>query len=277
VRITGRQHQRRSIEALLEQERRSPNPPDAVRDSVRERIQTTLGAEIGKAQLLEHRIARPRPPLRVVPKVARPVLASLLAYAPLALASLGAVGIAGGVVYMNMPREVRQHLLGAVPGPATDRSAPSLPPDPEPKPASPTAAEANPSVQSGVASDDADVVSASSRPRAIRAAPQATAPAPLASVAGRDRSLAEESALLERARFDVQHGSGARALQALAAHERRFPEGRMLEQREALTIQALIQTGRRDEASRRAKRFRERFPGSLMLQVIQSALDSEEP
>ena len=98
---------------------------------------------------------------------------------------------------------------------------------------------------------------------------------PAAPASNRDLSLAEESALLEEARSDLLRGSATGALQALATHERRFPAGRMLEQREALTIQALVGAGRRDEASRRAGQFRERFPGSLMLEVIQAALHHE--
>jgi outer membrane protein assembly factor BamD (BamD/ComL family) len=108
------------------------------------------------------------------------------------------------------------------------------------------------------------------RHRTSRVALPAVAPS-----LGRDVSLAEESALLEEARSDLLRGSASGALQALATHERRFPAGRMVEQREALTIQALVDAGRRDEASRRARQFRERFPGSLMLEVIQSALDNE--
>ena len=137
----SRTERKRLIQALLERERRDPGPPEAVRADVSERVEVTLGADVGNAQVLARQIARrPRPSLALVPRVAKPALASLLAYAPIALASLGAVTVAGGVAYLSVPVELKERLLGAStlvatrkqqsPGGRLARGYPDCPPQP---------------------------------------------------------------------------------------------------------------------------------------------------
>jgi hypothetical protein len=80
VSLFDRRERSRKLEALLEEERRQQGPPALVRDSVGERVEATLGAEISIARLLEHQIGRPsHPRLRLVRNVTRPAVASLLA------------------------------------------------------------------------------------------------------------------------------------------------------------------------------------------------------
>jgi hypothetical protein len=203
----------------------------------------------------------------------------------MARASLGAVGLASGVAYVNLPHQMKEPVRRALRLPSDDH--PSVPLDPfglrpveaplDPStPIPPPVPVGSHRSVAPVGSPGAEAVRGSAiKRRTSKVASRAGSPGPV--VSAHDLSLGEESALLEQARADLLRGSGVRALQALATHERRFPEGRMSEQREALTIQALAQTGRRDEAYWRAKRFRERFPGSLMLEVIRSALEGEEP
>jgi hypothetical protein len=94
-------------------------------------------------------------------------------------------------------------------------------------------------------------------------------------VAGHDAGLAAERRILDAARRAVAGGRGADALAALDRHAREFPRGRLSEEREALWIQALIGTGRREEARQRASRFRRSFPRSLLLQAIEAALGNK--
>lgn len=81
----------------------------------------------------------------------------------------------------------------------------------------------------------------------------------------RDLSLSAERALLEVARAALAKGETAAALDALTQHERDFANGRLVEEREALMIRALLTAGRDAEAQARTARFKERFPESLLL------------
>jgi hypothetical protein len=86
--------------------------------------------------------------------------------------------------------------------------------------------------------------------------------------------LSQEQALLDPARASLAHGDGAGALARLALHERRFPNGALAQEREAMTIRALVLTGDRDRARARAAAFRSRYPGSLLWPMIAASLDA---
>jgi TolA-binding protein len=73
-----------------------------------------------------------------------------------------------------------------------------------------------------------------------------------------------ELAILQRARAAVARGDFASAIEALRDHQRRFPRGKLGEEREALRVKALAGLGRHDDARRAAERFRERFPDSVL-------------
>ena len=81
-----------------------------------------------------------------------------------------------------------------------------------------------------------------------------------------------ELGLLQRARAGVASGKFAAALEAIAEHQRRFPSGRLREERDALRINALAGLGRNDEARTYAKRFRERYPNSVLSSRIEERL-----
>jgi len=102
------------------------------------------------------------------------------------------------------------------------------------------------------------------------APPPAAAPPPRRPVSPRPAAsnLATESALVERARTALGRGDATAALAAVDEHARRFPQGTMTEERDAVRIQALALAGRRDEARLRARDFRARFPHSLSGPVI---------
>jgi hypothetical protein len=51
-------------------------------------------------------------------------------------------------------------------------------------------------------------------------------------------------------------------------HERRYPNGLLVQEREVMAVRALALLGRSEEAHARADRFRSRFPSSLLLPAL---------
>lgn len=96
-------------------------------------------------------------------------------------------------------------------------------------------------------------------------APSATVAAP---------SAAEEEVAIQQIHSALGRGDTAAALAAVAAHEKRFPNGQQADAREALAVQALMRAGRRDEAEARASRFKKRFPNSFYQSIVDQALGS---
>ena len=95
--------------------------------------------------------------------------------------------------------------------------------------------------------------------------------APVASSAARVADLAGERALLDVARTALARSDGANALVACEEHGRRFPSGALVEEREAIAIQALVLENRRSDAVARAERFRKRHPRSILLPAVLAA------
>jgi hypothetical protein len=87
-----------------------------------------------------------------------------------------------------------------------------------------------------------------------------------------DATLAEERTLLEQARSALSRGKGTEALHAVAEHERRFARGLLTEERHSLRVHALQLAGRHDEAREQARKFREKYPQSILLPAIEEAL-----
>lgn len=101
----------------------------------------------------------------------------------------------------------------------------------------------------------------------VEAPPKPVVPvveAPANPVGGRDVSLSAERALLEVARAAMAKGDLPATFTALGKHERDFANGRLVEEREALFIQALHAAGREAEAASRTERFNKQFPDSLL-------------
>lgn len=85
-------------------------------------------------------------------------------------------------------------------------------------------------------------------------------------------SLSEEERLLDRARTALTRGEPQAGLAPLARHEARFPNGQLVEEREALYVRILVALERDEEATVRATAFRRRFPDSLFKTVVDNAL-----
>jgi hypothetical protein len=86
--------------------------------------------------------------------------------------------------------------------------------------------------------------------------------------------LTEERVLLDEARQALIQGEPERALGRLHLHRTRFSDGLLVEERDAMQVEALVHAGRYEEARRRAGDFRSRFPGSLFLPTVESAIAS---
>ncbi len=89
---------------------------------------------------------------------------------------------------------------------------------------------------------------------------------------GSDVDLAGERALIDRARAALGRGQSDDALTALEAHAKKYPHGRLVEEREALSVDALARAGRLDAARARASRFRAMYPNSVFGAFVDDAV-----
>jgi hypothetical protein len=96
---------------------------------------------------------------------------------------------------------------------------------------------------------------------------------PIAPSAPKKSDLDAERSILEIARTALGRGEPASAMVQLDLHAQRFPYGQLVEEREALYVQALARAGRMPEARARAARFEKRFPNSLLLPVVTAATE----
>ncbi len=132
--------------------------------------------------------------------------------------------------------------------------------------------------------DDAVEAPAARRPQPARAlafadtAAADPAPAPRSRLARAHRPLspresyAAELQLLQRAQSAYARRDYSAALAVAAEHARRFPTGRLAEEREALRVRSLVSVGRGDEAGAALNSFMSRFPRSVLLSRLQVAV-----
>lgn len=101
-----------------------------------------------------------------------------------------------------------------------------------------------------------------------------------AAAAKKSASLSEaewiELQVLRPAQQAAWKGDFASALAAVADHQRRFPSGRLAEEREALRVKALLGLGRIGEAQSAGAAFRRRFPQSALLERINAMLEKQK-
>ncbi len=99
--------------------------------------------------------------------------------------------------------------------------------------------------------------------RASRPTPSRARVAPATPDSAQQASLLrEESQLVERARAALRGGDPSQALLLLETARTRFPNGVLEQERQALTIEALANTGHEADAGRRAAVFLKTYPGS---------------
>lgn len=160
------------------------------------------------------------------------------------------------------------------PAPSVSSAArPSVPPTPEPGPPEPGAREPEPVTREAAREGPPRSTSSARGERAevarLPAARTAKASSQIPSTlvdeppkAAAD-SLAEELALLDRARVALRSGHSAQALRHLQQYEGRFPNGSLGFEAEVLRVQVLFAAGSREAASERAKRLLRRNPNSV--------------
>ena len=78
-------------------------------------------------------------------------------------------------------------------------------------------------------------------------------------------SYAAELDLLQRAQAAYAEREFSGALVLVAEHARRFPNGRLAEEREALRVRSLARSEHAEEAHRAAEAFANRFPRSVLM------------
>jgi len=115
-------------------------------------------------------------------------------------------------------------------------------------------------------------VSSASAPASAAAAHASAVPS-----VGAENGLAAERVLLDVARGEIERQNGAAALAATREHERRFPHGLLVQEREAMAVRALVLLGRRDEARARTDRFRAHYPGSVLTQALEAQTAAPAP
>ena len=84
--------------------------------------------------------------------------------------------------------------------------------------------------------------------------------------------LAAEQHLLDAARAAIVAGEPERAVAQLERHRTQFPDGLLVEERDAMMVEALAKSSRTSEARALAESFRARYPGSLFAATVDSAV-----
>ena len=109
---------------------------------------------------------------------------------------------------------------------------------------------------------------------AVPAAASASARPPASAAPG--AGLAEEVALLDRARRAIRAGDAAGALALLDGYRTSFPRGLLAPEASVLRIDALMATGQRARAQAESRSFLQKFPGSPHAVRLRGQLDSPE-
>ena len=113
-------------------------------------------------------------------------------------------------------------------------------------------------------------------PPDVKPKAEASPPHPARAVPKADPFTAELE-LLQRAHSAYTRREFSLALALVTEHARRFPRGRLAEQREALRVRSLVGSGHTDEAHRAAAAFAVRFPRSVLLSRVEGSPESSEP
>lgn len=88
--------------------------------------------------------------------------------------------------------------------------------------------------------------------------------------------LAEELALIDKARVAVASGQGSQALKLLDEHDRRFAGGQLAPEALVLRIEALVGMGRMSDAARLGDAYLAAFPKSAYARRVRSLLGRAE-
>jgi len=266
------------LEKLFAAERRRPDPSPELRQQLWAGVATGLSI--------------PAPPSPAAPPAATAASGAVKAAAiKISLGKAVAIGVlsvgVGGTGVAILDRAAR-HAPAVAPTVAARmiaapvRSAPQLAPAPQApavqavQPSAPDVARTLGVAPTPTLRPTPAVPSAAPTHRAPRLAPSPVDPQTTLPRAAppdpHDASLAAERALLDRARTALVRGRPSEAFEATLEHEVDFGDGRLLEERQVLQIQALLGLGRQTEAKRLAEAFRQSHPDSLLLPAVDQAL-----
>jgi hypothetical protein len=113
-------------------------------------------------------------------------------------------------------------------------------------------------------------------PKPPPAEPRTAKTKPAGSAKSAGDAYAMELRVLQPAQRAVARQDFASALAAIAEHDRRFPSGKLAEEREALRVKALLGLGRSEDAQRAGAGFRKSFPRSVLGQRVDKMLSTEK-
>jgi len=97
-----------------------------------------------------------------------------------------------------------------------------------------------------------------------------------AKISAEEDAYAMELRVLQPAQQAVARQDFVSALATIREHQRRFPSGKLAEEREALRVKALLGLGRFQEARRAGAAFRTHFPHSALLGRIDAMLGKQQ-
>jgi hypothetical protein len=243
------------------------------------------------SRLLVAERSRPAPPAameaRVLARIGRDLLANVpLAGPPTAGAppSLPLSGVRPSRFY-RLPMTIGLAALSGLGGAGIhallQKTPRTMSPIAAPSAPAPLAAPAVPPTVQPAIIDSAPPVNAAHRPEAPGPARRQASSDRSAAPPGdddhrlpRDGELAAERALLEQARTALARSKPADALALLSRHQREFTKGRMVEERQALTILSLVADHQVGAARANAAKFRREFPNSMLLRTIDAAIEA---
>ena len=264
------------LRKLIELDRHAADPPDEVKLSVARRVDRSL--ELGGV------LSAPPPGLGLqvprsidssAPVVPPPVAGGLFAWKAVGGAAIAVV--IGGAIALSLamrpphpstsPRGADRVALAAMPLAQPGGAHALVGPEADPRAPRGVAAERGVPAAVTMPAGATPRKAASARSSTGRRAASAHAPSSI-------DSLAAERIILDDARAALVRHDAAAALSALRSHDRSFPRGQLLEERESMRVQALALA--RDFAALRAagERFLRRFPQSMFLPIVEQALET---
>jgi hypothetical protein len=113
-------------------------------------------------------------------------------------------------------------------------------------------------------------------PKPPLAEPRTAKTKPVGSAKSAADAYAMEVRVLQPAQRAVAREDFASALAAIAEHERRFPSGKLAEEREALRVKALLGLGRSEDAQRAGVAFGKRFPRSALVRRMDRMVSTQK-
>jgi hypothetical protein len=260
------------VAELLEAERHAPRPSAETERRVRGRVAATLALTAAGATSLAASSAVASTAAGVSAKIGGLALGIKVSAV---VVGVGVLGTAGGIAWRHqvVAKARPDNVVHAVASHA--RAAPAkVSVRPLPDVVEPAVATETPAPPGPVREPESAPV-ANGAPKLLGRSPRTTEAA--ARDEGNDRgTLADESPLLDRARASIETHYPAQALALLGEHKRRFPHGQLEEEREALWVQALVASGKAEDARARAAEFRRRFPRSIQLPIVEAAVLSNE-